>query len=488
MTFEIILENRNLEGVGEVEISWDLDSDEYKEWLNENLYENDYSTLLEYVKSFVTFDIEYFDNETYHHMGFETVDFEELEDIFGNIKVKEIINELNNEGTSKFETLELYNSEEYNVNNPNELNAISMKILNHGEYYKDCRGFILSNGVVIYTPAEHNLVSQINGVKNTFDFIRLGNIRVLHQSIDLCKRPTPEQRDVLRKVIASYSNEELYLDIFGENGGEIGCHYVKPDYRYVMGEIDRYFNDGIKPQGNTYYESVKKKCLIISESQYNRLFTGFPKMCGSADSAALYINGINVADYYYLDKTAYPFIIHNDKLYIGEKSETHGQVSWNIVGYNIENSLNGRIWVSPKTNDFNYSVVLFWGDTKSSENCKGKIYELADKLNVNPNKIMIGITTDDGYISMTPLNEWDGFVHKISEKEQELRNLHLMNPKDKLNNTDKFRKSRDKKLGEKLTNNKGEEMPMAKYHNLIYQESKNIKINNEQYKRLFEQC
>ena len=290
IAFEIILENRNLEGVGEVEISWDLDDDEYKEWLNDNLYENDYPTLLEYVKSFVTFDIEYFDNETYHHMSFDTVDYNGLEDIFGDAKVKEIIKELLNEGTSRFETLELYNNKEYNVNNPNDLNFIATKILNHGEYYKDCRGFILSNGEVVYTPAEHNLVSQINGVKNTFDFIRLGNIRVLHQSIDLCKRPTPEQRDVLKKVIASYSNEDLYLDILGENGGEIGCHYVKPDYRYVMGEIDRYFNEGIKPQGNTYYESIGKKTLIITESQRERLFEKTAEMYGGAD------NGINVSD------------------------------------------------------------------------------------------------------------------------------------------------------------------------------------------------
>lgn len=287
--YEIITESFDLEGIGELEITWDFDEDEYREFLNDGLYHNTYAILMEYIKDNVTFSVETFDNDTFHHVGYEYVDYDDLEDVIGEIKLKEVVKELIDNGSSRFETLELYNQEEYDVNNPEQLNNIAMNILNHGEYYKDCRGFILSNGVVVYTPMEHNAVSQINGVRNTFDFIRLGNIRVLHQSIDLAKMPTKEQREVLRQVISSYSDEDLYLDIFSE-GGEIGCHYANPDWRYVMGEIDRYFSEGIRPQGNVNYESKKNVSLTITESQYKRLFKESVEIAGCADDAELYIN------------------------------------------------------------------------------------------------------------------------------------------------------------------------------------------------------
>jgi len=278
---KLITENINLDGVGELEIGWDFDEDDYRDWLSENGLEHNKQSLIAYVGDSVTFEVEYFDNDTYHHMGYDYADYDDMVNNFGEELTHEIIGEIDKNGSYRIETSELYNSEEFDVNNPDELNNIAMKILNHGEYYKGCRGFILTNGVIVYTPAEHNMVSQINGIRGTFDFIKKGNIRILNQSIDLSKPPTPEQREVLRKVIASYSNEELYVDIMDGNG-ECGSTYVKPDWRYVMGEIDRYFSEGIRPRGNTYYEGVQKKWLntihhdskniVINETQYKRLF------------------------------------------------------------------------------------------------------------------------------------------------------------------------------------------------------------------------
>jgi hypothetical protein len=95
----------------------------------------------------------------------------------------------------------------------------------------------------------------------------MGNIRVLPQSIDIGDKPTSEQRDVLRRVIASYADEELYLDIYqGKNS--IGAKYIHPDWRYVMGEIDRFYSEGIKPQGNEFYESKK---IQITENESDNL-------------------------------------------------------------------------------------------------------------------------------------------------------------------------------------------------------------------------
>ena len=632
-----IKESIDLEGVGEIEITWDFDEDEYPEWLIEAGYENNQESLMEYIQDTVTFDLEYFDNDTYHHMAFDTADYSDLVDSFGESMTIRIIKELQEKGESRFETQELYNNQEFDVNNPEELNKVSMQILNHGEYYKGCRGFILTNGAIVYTPAEHNMVSQIKGIKGTFDFIKRGNIRILNQSIDLAKEPTPEQRNVLRKVIVSYSDEELYVDIL-TNNGDVSAHYNHPDWRMVMGEIDRFFREGIRPQGRItestefgnndlftlavnrfgttrdirecgyilpdgtmldfsgshqlkgdtsflrggrtvdhreiyilgWSEDGNTERFQISMSDFIRLgairtnvtgtysyFTIFKKptqgqisvlqrmiqyskgcvdveigdgdeslsygeydevkpfkviadinryfdegiklsgninesidnnvyLSGVCDNMNLIINGETVASYFFTDSTAYPFIIYEGKLYIGDCGETHSQlaVSCPVEIKDVNAGAYGRIWVKAKINEFNYAIVAFWGSDCPLENYKPYVYDVANKLKVNPNKIMVAV---DYWceIKMTPLSEWDGYIHKSTESEKEQRNLHMMNAGEKHNNTGDFRKTRDKKLGNKLTNDNGEEMPMAQYHNMIYQESKNILVTEEQYNRLF---
>lgn len=489
-TFEILIESFDLDGVGEVEITWDFDEDEYKETLEELEVGESYS-VDSYIKEYVTFNVETFDCETYHHISYETLDYNDLEETFGEKKTLQIIDDLKENGTSRFEISELYNDLDYDVHNPDELNDIAMKLLKHGEYYKDCRGFILSNGVVVYTPLEHNMVSVIDGVNGTFDFIKLGNIRVLQKSIDLCKKPTIEQRETLRRVIGSYANDELYLDIFGENGGEVGCRYYRPVYRRVMAEIDRYFDEGIKPQGDGYNESLKRRNVIISESQYQKFFGDSVEICGFPDDAELYINNEKVAEYKYSDSKAFPFIIFNNQLYIGEHGSTHSQLLYANKVIDDESGIYGRIWVGAKVNEFNHALVLFWGNINENEektNCKDKIYELTRKLKVNPDKVVIGVEFKYRIFKLVPLNGWNGTVHEMSDNEKEALNIHLMNSDEKMKQTKGFRDLRDKKIGKKLTNDKGDEIPMAKYHNLIYQENfrnKNAIISEKQYKRFF---
>lgn len=469
---KLITENINLDGVGEVEIGWDFDEDNYQDWLREEGLDNNQENLIKYISDSVSFEIEYFDNDTYHHMGYDYADYNDMVNTFGENLMPQIIDEIDNNGTYRIETSELYNSEEFDVNNPNELNNIAIKILNHGEYYKDCRGFILTNGVVVYTPAEHNMVSQINGIKGTFDFIEKGNIRVLPQSIDLSKPPTQEQRVVLRQVISSYSDDELYLDILDGNGS-YGTTYVKPEWRYVMGEIDRYFSEGLKPQGKIN-ESVG--CNFDGVE-----FVGYP------DNMDLIMGGRRVANYMYSDSKAYPFVIQDGKVYIGKNKETHEQVrARNGLSFDMATSIDGRIWTSAKYNLFNYAVVCFWG-TQNSENVNPYVYEVAKKLKVDPNKIIIIYGDIDNISKAIKFSYWDGRVHSLSKEEEEQKNIHMMGAQDKHDNTGDFRKSRDSKIGKKLTNDKGVEMPMAQYHNMIYQESKNVFISESQYKRLFKE-
>jgi hypothetical protein len=49
-----------------------------------------------------------------------------------------------------------------------------------------------------------------------------------------------------------------------------------------------------------------------------------------------------------------------------------------------------------------------------------------------------------------------------------------MNANDKYNATDGFRKTRDRLIGKKLTNDNGVEMPEAQYRSMIYGEGKKV--------------
>lgn len=256
--------------IGAVNYSWDFDEDEYQEWLQEAEYENTQESLMEYINDNVEFELEYLDNETYHTCGTEYVDYDTLEDMFGSKMQNEILTTCMNDGSGSFETVNLYSDDDVDVNSKDSVNNMAMKLLRHGDYFKDCRGFILTNGVVVYTESEHNEICRIPNINNKFDFIRMGNIRVLPQSIDIGDKPTSEQRDVLRRAIACYADEELYLDIY-QGKSSIGTHYIHPDWRYVIGEIDRFYSEGIKPQGNEYYESKNSKKQIV-ENKYDDLF------------------------------------------------------------------------------------------------------------------------------------------------------------------------------------------------------------------------
>ena len=255
--------------IGEFVYSWDFDTDEYNEWIEEADLDNTEETLMDYINNNVSFDIEFLDNETFHCFETETMSLEEIEDEFGEKLAQIVLSDCMKDGEGRMETALLID-DEIDINNDQQLNDIAKKLLQHGEYHKNCRGFILTDGTVVYTPNEHNQCTIINGVKNTFHFISLGNIRVLPNSIDIGKEPTNAQRQVLRQVISSYSNEELYLDIM-DNGTEHGCKYNNPNWQYVIGEIDRYFREGIKPTGKNFYESKKNKTIIITEEKEQKL-------------------------------------------------------------------------------------------------------------------------------------------------------------------------------------------------------------------------
>jgi hypothetical protein len=257
-----------------------------------------------------------------------------------------------------------------------------------------------------------------------------------------------------------------------------------------MGEIDRYFREGLKPQGGTVYEHRKNKKSAINESEqaYNNFeFVGYP------DNMTLMINGKKVCTYTFNESKAYPFIIFNGQVYIGDKYSAHNQFVSKIPGTRGTRLpiIKGRIWAGAKVSEFNYSVVSFWG-ANTDENLKPYVYQVAEKLKVNPQKIVvvakIGGFGNSEISRPVPLSRWDGTIHQLTSNEAYQQNLHMMNSKEKHDRTGNFRQTRDADIGRKLTNGKGKEMPVAKYRSMIYQESKkclNLIITESQYKRLF---
>lgn len=253
--------------IGELFFCWDFDKEDYEEWLHDEEEQNTQENFEYYINNNVLFEIEFLDNETYHAFARETMYLEDIEQEFGEKAANLILQQCMEKDKGQIETCEFI-EDDFDINNPSELNDIAKKLLQHGEYYKNCRGFILTDGTVVYTPMEHRQCTIIDGIQGTFHFISLGNIRIVQNSIDIGQMPTQEQERVLRKVIASYSNETIYLDIIDKNQ-EYSATYEKPSVDYVLGQIKRFFREGLKPMSKTFYEAKMKTKKILKENIEN---------------------------------------------------------------------------------------------------------------------------------------------------------------------------------------------------------------------------
>ncbi len=103
------------------------------------------------------------------------------------------------------------------------------------------------------------------------DFIRRGAIRIdaNYGAVNLAVKPTEQQRRRIRELVA-HNEGDIYID-FGD--GDNTDHYAeyegaKPTR--ILADIDRYFDEGIKPEGVTFYslpmetpENVKKEMFDI---------------------------------------------------------------------------------------------------------------------------------------------------------------------------------------------------------------------------------
>ena len=218
---------------------------------------------------------------------------------------------------------------------------------------------------------------------------------------------------------------------------------------------------------------------------------------------------------------AFPFIIANRKLYIGQESDGHWSIGNQLIGkgddeihnsdkygdglenardealrklYRAPDSAAGRIWREPKSmygqpnsEQIKTPVISFWCDENGLKKVDLSVMdELLGKLGIGKDNVLVVTFDDNGHGEVSEYGNWNPEIKQMGEKQKEIYALHLMNAKNKHNATSDFRATRDRKIGQKLTNDKGVEMPMAQYRSMLYQENKKkIKITESQYKRLF---
>ena len=206
----------------------------------------------------------------------------------------------------------------------------------------------------------------------------------------------------------------------------------------------------------------------------------------------------------YFDKDAHAFIVMNSKdgfkIAIGEEGSTHpsirNEIAANYMGFRTyddfkeyiyeneeyyddlygelemyiddicNNSLyDGRYWI-------NKEIITFWYKTPSTEKLDLILNEICEKLGVDVSNVRVVV--GNHIIPYEEYNYWDDidndkFKPKDSKSDKELRAIHLMNQQDKRDALKDFRQNRGEIQGKKLG-----KMPMAQYHNLIYQEEKDI--------------
>lgn len=234
----ILSEGYEVNEIGMIDYSCSFDEDGYKEWLDYNGLEDTQETLVQCYKEDIEYDLELFDSEYFYHMDYQRMYYDEMVDEYGEEIANEILKGCMEDGKGSLEPGYVVQNKNLDINNPEELDAEAMKLLKNGNYFKGARGYILHNGVVIYTESEHNMVSIIPNVEGTFHFIRLGNIRVLPNSIDMSAKPTPQQERTLMRVIRAYAQDVLYVDYMDTPKGDISKTYNNPNYEMIMRDIN----------------------------------------------------------------------------------------------------------------------------------------------------------------------------------------------------------------------------------------------------------
>ena len=138
-----------------------------------------------------------------------------------------------------------------NIDDVEEVNAIAKRIQTGGPSI-----YLLVDGEII-SFHDHINITTIDGMTPS-KFVGLGNIRTSGEGIEVAKKPTREQIQVLRQLIRR--QDKIYLDIVKDEGKLYpqticSAFYSVANADRIINDIMYYFEDGIRPQGMVTYES-----------------------------------------------------------------------------------------------------------------------------------------------------------------------------------------------------------------------------------------
>ena len=190
----------------------------------------------------------------------------------------------------------LWNEEEINDETTNTSNnmtedydIISLAIERYGTTSNiNQAGYILPDGKLLsfgndgYRDVDHRAIEGVYKGNNisiwndeyrynyVVDFMNHGAIRcdVNTGILDMTQEPTNEQYFVIRTFVRKAVDVDIdFTDDKGNTLHSVSYSDAKP--QQVVGDIYRYYNEGIKPQGNVQYEEkeTKNKNILVSESQ-----------------------------------------------------------------------------------------------------------------------------------------------------------------------------------------------------------------------------
>ena len=209
----------------------------------------------------------YYEIDAYNVEGdnvliWEPIYLSDLGDYFPQSVVTDIV-EKNGKPTSdgcyRIEDILYRDTTPSDINDVDEVNSIAKKIQSGGP-----SGYLLVDGECIYFQ-DHYYINNIDGMTIS-KFLELGNIRFSESGVELIKCPTEAQIRVLRGLFNN-SGGNTYLDIAEPSERSFypshvcSATYINANPNRIINDILRYFAEGLKPQGQSFYEGKEAESV-----------------------------------------------------------------------------------------------------------------------------------------------------------------------------------------------------------------------------------
>ena len=170
-----------------------------------------------------------------------------------------------------------------------------------------------------------------------------------------------------------------------------------------------------------------------------------------------------VGSFEYADEDAYPFIIANGKIKVGQESNAHADMGYKAYK-SMPGFVTGRIWLTFA----HYAYITFWNEDEDVVIDTKLTDELLDYFSINHEDAIV-VSFDDNRLH--PYDSWCNTINAANDEQKEAHMLHMMNAQDKHDATSEFRVNRDANIGNKLGN-----MTVAQYKSMLYGESRIRKV------------